>query len=161
MVLHKKMILLGVTLILIALGVFLFSRIVLSRPNPPLPQTTVRIGEVDFTVELATSTLAQARGLSGRVSLADGTGMLFVFDRPGIQNFWMKDMNFPIDIIWIGKGKVIGFVERAAQPAPHTPLWSLPVYTSPDGVDTVLEVPSGTVARDHIQEQSSVFLINR
>ena len=75
--------------------------------------------------------------------------MLFVFSSPGIQNFWMKDMNFPIDIIWISGGKVAGFAQDA-EPQPGVPLWRLTIYTSPNNVDQVLEVPAGTVAKDGI-----------
>jgi uncharacterized membrane protein (UPF0127 family) len=154
---HKKMILLGIVLILMALGVFLLWRTVFSRPNPPLPKSTVRIGDMSFMVEFATSTVAQARGLSGRPSLAEGAGMIFPFKNPGIQSFWMKDMNFPIDMIWIGGNKVLGFAENA-EPQPGTPLFGLKIYRSPDGVDTVLEVPAGTVAKDAIKVGDAVVI---
>jgi len=135
---------------LIILGVFLMWHAVISKsPNPTLPAGQISIGKNVFAVEMATTSVEQARGLSFRTSLAEGTGMLFTFN-PGIQNFWMKDMNFPIDIIWIASGKVVGSAENAA-PEPGTPLWGLRVYTSPDGVDRVLEVNAGTVARDGIK----------
>jgi uncharacterized protein len=162
----KKMIIFGIVLILIALGVLFVWRTVLSRPNPPLPQNTVRIGSTTFTVEFATTVTEQTRGLSGRQSLADGTGMLFPFSRPRVQSFWMKDMNFPIDMIWIGSttltasgrtGIVLGFAQNA-KPQPGTPLWGLKIYTSPGGVDTVLEVPAGTVTKDGIKVGEPVIL---
>lgn len=83
--------------------------------------------------------------------------MLFPFGSGGIQNFWMKDMNFPIDIVWISEGKVAGFV-RDAEPQPGAPLWKLTIYTSPDNVDQVLEVPAGTVAKDGLKMGDSVLL---
>lgn len=130
------------------------------RPNPPLAPDTVRIGNAAFSVELATTTVEQARGLSYRASLGENDGMLFVFSRPGIQNFWMKDMNFPLDMIWIGRaaeapaapgtgGAVLGFAQNA-EPQPGAALWNLKVYSSPDGTDKVLEVNAGTVAKDNI-----------
>jgi uncharacterized membrane protein (UPF0127 family) len=153
----KKMIIFGIVLILIALGVFAVWRTVFSRPNPPLPMNSVRIGKTNFMVELAATMAEQSRGLSGRQSLADGTGMLFHFNRPGVQSFWMKDMNFPIDMIWIGGGKVLGFAQNA-KPQPGTPLWGLKIYTSPGGVDAVLEVPAGTVAKDEITVGAPVVI---
>ena len=181
---YKKMTIVGIVLVLVALGVFLAWRTVISGPNPPLPQNTVRIGNATFTVELAITTSTQARGLSGRQSLADGAGMLFPFTRPGVQSFWMKDMNFPIDIIWIGStsltaggstlstgsrqaslvaggraGIVLGFAQNA-EPQPGTPLWGLKIYTSPDGVDAVLEVPAGTVMKDGIKIGEPVIMNN-
>lgn len=63
----------------------------------------LKIGEAIFNVELADSPEKREKGLSGRKSLAESRGMLFVFDQPDFYSFWMKEMLFPIDIIWIGK----------------------------------------------------------
>jgi uncharacterized membrane protein (UPF0127 family) len=135
--------------VLILFGGVYFWHLAFSRAqNPQLVTAQVTVGGATFAAELATTTVEQTRGLSFRSSLAEGSGMLFTF-RPGIQNFWMKDMNFPIDMIWIAGNKVAGFVQNA-QPKPGVPLWELTVYTSPDGVDKVLEVNAGTVAKDNI-----------
>jgi uncharacterized membrane protein (UPF0127 family) len=144
------MIIIFVSIVLILLGGFFLWHLVFSRaPNPPLKSGEVSIGKNGFVVEMATTTIEEARGLSFRTSLAEGTGMLFTFS-PGIQNFWMKDMNFPIDIIWIGGDKVLGFAEDA-KPEPGVSLLNLTIYTSPDGTDRVLEVNAGTVAKDNIK----------
>ena len=154
----KKMIfiiIIAVIVVLIAvLGIW---HLVLSRPNPPLRTNKVTIGNTIFSVEVASTTIEQARGLSGRAGLKNNEGMLFLFNSAGVQNFWMKDMNFPIDIIWIGGGKVLGFAENAA-PQPGVPLLSLKVYPSPDSVDTVLEVNAETVANDGIKIGDSVSI---
>ena len=152
----KKMILIIIIAVIVVLiAVFGIWHFVLSRPNPPLPTNKVTIGNTIFSVEVASTTIEQTRGLSGRVSLGKDEGMLFFFNSPGVQSFWMKDMNFPIDIIWIGGGKVLGFAEDAV-PQPGVPLWSLKIYPSPDGVDTVLEVNAGTVANNGIKIGDSV-----
>jgi len=50
-----------------------------------------------------------------RENLPAGTGMLFVFAQEGYHDFWMKNMRFPLDIIWIDKDKEItGIIENAA-----------------------------------------------
>ena len=49
-------------------------------------------------VELAITPEARAQGLSGRPSLSENEGVLFVFDKPDKYSFWMKNMNFPLDI---------------------------------------------------------------
>ena len=71
----------------------------------------------------------------------------------------MKDMNFPLDMIWIGPGangeEVLGFAENA-EPQPGATLWGLTIYSSPDGTDKVLEVNAGTVARDSIKVDDAV-----
>ncbi len=152
----KKMtfLLLGTVLVLAALvAAYLF---LFARPNAALQKSTVVIDGATFHVELARTTTEEARGLSFRPSLGEDEGMLFFFDKhPSIQSFWMKDMQFPIDIIWIGGGKVLGFSENAA-PQPGTPLWGLKIYNSPDGTDRVLEVNAGTVAKYHIKEGDAV-----
>ena len=146
----NAMIFAGILLIVAALGALLAWRMIFGRPNPPLASSVVTINGHAFSVELARTSIEQTRGLSGRTNLGADDGMLFLFSKPGIQNFWMKDMNFPIDIIWIGGGKVLGFQESAPMPAPGAQLWQLPIYNSPDGVDTVLEVNAGVVAKDGI-----------
>lgn len=54
-----------------------------------------------ISLELATTTAAQERGLGGRTSVPDNYGLLFVFATEGNYGFWMKDMKAPIDIYWL------------------------------------------------------------
>ena len=57
----------------------------------------------------------QIWGLSGRESLNENAGMLFVYEEPVVPSFWMKDMNFSIDIIWIGSDrKIVDITENIA-----------------------------------------------
>lgn len=154
----KKMILMaGVIFLAVLFAVFGIWRSVFSHANPGLRMSRVAVGNIVFSAETATTTLEQARGLSGRAGLGRNEGMLFLFGHPSGQNFWMKDMKFPIDIIWIGGGKVLGFAENAV-PEPGIPLLRLKIYSSPAGVDTVLEVNSGTVLKDNIKVGDAVVV---
>ncbi|MBP6060784.1 MAG: DUF192 domain-containing protein [Candidatus Pacebacteria bacterium] len=74
----------------------------------------VTIGGETIKVELAETPAERAQGLSGRKNLAGDTGLLFIFEKPGHYPFWMKDMNFPIDIIWISRNNQIVFIEKTA-----------------------------------------------
>ena len=65
-----------------------------SRPS-------LRINNFEIYLDLAATNEEKRRGLSGRNGLEENEGMLFVFEEPGFYSFWMKDMLFPIDIIWI------------------------------------------------------------
>lgn len=56
------------------------------------------------------------RGLSGRESLAPTEGMLFVFPESGYHAFWMKDMQFPIDIIWVAADGTIVDIAPVVRP---------------------------------------------
>jgi hypothetical protein len=67
---------------------------------------TVVINHTAIAVELAATDDAIKKGLSGRLSLAPGRGMLFIFPKPATYRFWMHDMRFPIDIIWIAENSV-------------------------------------------------------
>ena len=78
--------------------------------GPPRAQVSVGVHLID--AEIADSAERQRRGLSGRPSLARGEGMLFVYDEPAPRGFWMPDMNFDIDIVWIRAGRVVHIEQR-------------------------------------------------
>ncbi len=113
---------------------------------PQLPTTTAVIGGQTFTLDVATTTTEQNRGLGGRTSLGERNGMLFMFNIPSIQLFWMKDMEFPLDLIWMRGNKIIGFEENMTVPTSSNAL-NLPIYISPGLVDGVIEINSGQVAQ--------------
>ncbi|MEW6610560.1 MAG: DUF192 domain-containing protein [Patescibacteria group bacterium] len=109
----------------------------------------ITLNGIPVRAEIMRTPEEKARGLSGRESLEEGKGMLFVFDPPTRPSFWMKDMRFPIDIIWIYQDKVIGVTPNIPYPADaHSPL---PTYSPPDFVTHVLEVPAGWAERNDIK----------
>ena len=67
-------------------------------------------------VEVVRSLRDRTKGLSGRLLLAPDSGMLFVFDKPDRHGFWMKDMHFPIDIIWIDESFIVVDIKDNADP---------------------------------------------
>lgn len=52
-------------------------------------------------LEIADTPGKRIRGLSGRDNLDKNAGLLFIYDQPEVYGIWMKDMNFPIDVIWL------------------------------------------------------------
>ncbi len=98
----------------------------------------VNIGGQKIKVELAVTKAERVQGLSGRKSLDEGTGLLFIFEESGLYPFWMKDMNFPIDIIWLSEDQKIVFIKSNAKPSdfPKT-------YNPEQDAKYVLEVPAG------------------
>jgi uncharacterized membrane protein (UPF0127 family) len=81
-------------------------------------------------------------GLSGHAPLAEDEGMLFIFDEASVYPFWMKDMLFPIDIIWIDANSRISYIESAVTPDTY------PKVFAPDAPALyTLEVKSGTAER--------------
>lgn len=142
---------------LILLGFLILVLIVAAYVKSGKPATSgelkrLRVGDNEYSVELADTLLSQARGLSGRERLLENHGMLFVFPSPSLQAFWMKDMQFPLDFIWINGGKVIGVTENV----PVVPENN--IQRPPSPADMVLEVSAGTVARDKIRIGDEVTL---
>lgn len=95
-------------------------------------------GDRGIQIELARSSAEQIQGLSGRTSLAVDHGMLFVFEKSDIYGFWMPDMLFPIDIVWISEEKKIVHIEKNVSPASYPQ-----VFKPTDLAQYVLEVPAG------------------
>jgi len=113
---------------------------------------SVQIGKATIKVELATTTAEQIQGLSGRTSLAANTGMLFIFDHPAFWGIWMKDMNFPIDVLWITDDLKINYIVEDMTPASYPQ-----DYVSKTPARYVLELPVGTVKNDGIAVGQSVI----
>jgi uncharacterized protein len=113
----------------------------------------VVIGGTSVRVELADTLDERVRGLSGRESLSEGEGMLFVFPEDGRYGFWMKDMNFSIDIIWLSSaGKVVHIAE-------NVPPDSYPASFQPaEPARYVLEVPAGFAKAHNIALGSTASL---
>ena len=93
-----------------------------------------------FNVELAVTTEQQVLGLSSREGLENEKGMLFVFSKMGEYDFWMKDMLFNLDIIWISDNKVV-YIAKNQSPCAE----SCPIINPDVNSNYVLEVNAGTV----------------
>ena len=119
-----------------------------SKPTIPIVhetnQSTVTIGAAVYKVKIADDNLTRGKGLSGQINLPDDHGMLFIFDNPAIQTFWMKDMLFPIDIVWISDTCLVaGITPNIPIPLESTAINELPRYQSGSPVKYVLEIAQG------------------
>lgn len=104
----------------------------------------VSIGDVTFTAELAANEARRAKGLGGRQSLGENEAMLFKFSGNGFHSFWMKDMLFPIDIIWIQDTVIVDIQKDAAIPISQN---DSQIYTPENQANNVLEINAGLVER--------------
>lgn len=105
---------------------------------------TAKIGEHIINLEIADTAQKQMKGLGGRESLEENSGMLFVFKGSRTRNFWMRGMYFPIDIVWIREnGVVAGCAENVPPPADPKQLLGLERRSSPEPVKYVLELNAG------------------
>ncbi len=116
----------------------------LSRPAPAAREAVIR--EQVFKIEIADTAVSRMQGLSGRKDLDEQNGMLFVFKKPDKYGFWMKDMLFPIDIVWISGDRVAGFAESVLPESSRAPS-DLEIYYPPEPVDKVLEISAGLVKK--------------
>ena len=118
-----------------------------------LPTRHITIATSTLTVEVASTETEREQGLSGRVSLKEGTGMLFVFTTPGNYGFWMKDMQIPLDIIFIDAAQHVIQVDSNLFPQTYPE-----VFYPPSPALYVLEVPAGFATTHHIIQGSSFVL---
>ena len=142
-----------------ALGIIIFGGVLLfGRSVEPVTTSEISSGEklgqeqaspvviihgVELEIEVVRTAEEKAQGLSGRESLAENAGMLFVFEEPVLPAFWMEDMKFPIDIIWIASDdSIVDITENiSAETFPQT-------FQPREPVQYVLEV-NASWAKSH------------
>ena len=126
------------SVLLISTAVTLVVAVVLGVYVAKHSKTKVVLGDTVVTVSIADTPEAQMRGLGFQEQLKLNQGMLFVFADGKPHGFWMKDMRFPIDIIWFDANRRIVYVKEGAQPASYPEIFTPSVSTP-----LVLEVPAG------------------
>lgn len=99
-----------VTIVVLTVGLLLFDLLVHAR------DAQLRIHGQTFNLQIASTGKAREQGLSGRRSLVRNAGMLFVFSQPGGKCFWMRGMNFPLDIIWLSGDKKVAHIQANVSP---------------------------------------------
>lgn len=115
------------------------------------PHTTVRMGDGVFNATIAKTDSSREQGLSGTSPLRPDQAMIFVFDKDGKWPMWMKDMDYPLDIIWLDKDKEVVYIVKNASPDSYPD-----VFTPNAPARYVVEVPAGTVDTKAIRTGSSV-----
>jgi uncharacterized membrane protein (UPF0127 family) len=117
--------------------------------------TPLYVGNKKISVQIVKTDQELASGLSGREKLLDSEGMLFDFGKSLKPVFWMKDMNFDLDLIWIKNKKIVGITADVPAPVKDGGLKiqdsALPLYPSPSEVDMVLEVRAGWSKKNNIK----------
>lgn len=103
------------------------------------------IGRTEFQVEIASSSLSQIRGLMNRDRLTDKAGMLFVYPEDRYVKFWMKNVSFPLDMLFLDRCGVVLSLHGNAAAFDETII--LPDHK----LRMVLEVRGGASKRAHIR----------
>lgn len=91
-----------------------------------------------FKLEVANNERSREKGLGGKDSLMNGTGMLFVYSQPNVACFWMKDVKFNLDILWFDAERKLIHKQENLSPASYPTS-----YCPPKPSKYVVEVPGG------------------
>ena len=126
---------------------FIFSFNCLSHAHSQETLKTVCVKDVCVQAEVVDTDAARQLGLMFRENLPEGRGMLFVFEDEGRYGFWMKNMRFPIDIIWIDKEKRVVDIKPDLYPCPE----SCEIFSPRDKALYALEVYAGFARRNKIE----------
>ncbi|MES2630536.1 MAG: DUF192 domain-containing protein [Patescibacteria group bacterium] len=111
------------------------------------PTTEVRIGSGVYSLLLADTETELIQGLSGTESLEIDGGLLMDFGFDYTHGIWMKDMKYPLDLVWLDKSKTIVYVVRDAPP--EDPVET--VYSPGDNARYVIELPAGSIQKSDIK----------
>lgn len=137
---------------------------------PTTPQTTKTVIKIltpdgekivahEIKVEIVDTVEEREIGLSKYTSLEPDKGMLFLFDKTDVKpEFWMKNMVFPIDIIWINDSKIAEISSNVLPPINPGPDEKLIRYIPKSGVDQVLEIKAGEAERRGFRVGNDVTL---
>lgn len=127
-----------------------------------------KTGEKIF-IEIASTSEAQEQGLSGKRKLMEFVrdqkirteGMLFVFEKPTVLSFWMKDMNFDLDMIWMDENFKIVHITKNAQASSYNkqnPASSTIFTNGNNPAKYVLEINSGLSNELNLREGDTLIM---
>lgn len=108
-----------------------------------------------ISIEIADSPEEQALGLMWRDNLSENKGMLFVYEEEDRPNFWMKNMNISLDILFIGSDLKIKHIEHDVPPCKTE---ECERYSPPIPIQYVLELQSGYTEKYRVEIGDEVLL---
>lgn len=111
------------------------------------------IRDIEVQASVAETWPERIEGLSNTPYLPESIVKLFVFDSSGLHSFWMKDMNYSIDIIWVDEAGEIIHIEKDASPASY-PAMFVPTKEARYVIETV----AGFVDKHSLQLGDGVVL---
>ncbi len=144
-IIFSSLILFGIILIFLN---YMFSEIYSTSGNPI---KKVYFKNTFIKAEVVSDQKKIEMGLGGRKDLPEGRGMLFLMPKADYLRFWMKGMQFSIDIIWIEQGRVVG-CEKNISPKDER------IFTSPTMAGLVLETPAGFCDKYNISVNDAIVI---
>lgn len=153
----KKILSISYAILFLIGGIFLFLKILhigladeirsANQAFKTYQQADVWINDHSYHAYMAFTDTQQRQGLSGITSMFPEEGMLFQFSKPQILNFWMKDMNFNLDFVWIRDGQVVDLIENVSS----NPIDQLKILSPKVSADSVLELNAGQITKAHLK----------
>lgn len=110
-----------------------------------------------FKLEIAKTVDEKAQGLSGRKKLNKSSGMIFLYDKPQILSFWMKDTLIPLQIIFVDGCKIVDIQEMTVENDPRNPQKT---YFSKQPADKAIELNLGTIDSNNVYKEIAELCIN-
>ena len=149
--------LIGVALFITFVGLLNQNKLnfLVPKSAPVAGSKMIKINDIEISVEVAKTNDERAKGLSNRTSLADKSGMVFVFNKDTKPVFWMKDTKIPLDMIWINDDKITK-IDFNVQPEPNVADNRLKRYSAPSATDYVLEVNGGFSEKNGIKAGQTI-----
>jgi uncharacterized protein len=117
----------------------------------------VCLQNICVSAEIADTVSKRTQGLMFIKTLPDNQGMLFVFEREDSYSFWMKNMQIPLDIIWIDKDERIVDIKTNVPPCKESCQGMVPR----DKAQYVLEVNAGFAERNNVRVRDKVDFPDR
>lgn len=140
--------------VLLAIGITFFLFIM---PRILSPSTDLWLGDGVFKAKVALDENARTKGLSGLNQLGEEEALIMAYPTDDKWGIWMKDMSFPIDIVWLDRDKRVVSIVKNASPEDSTSVTHQPK----DPSRYVIELPAGTVDRKSITvSKTAVFQVN-
>lgn len=151
-----KRVLLIFAVLFVVLAVFIFVQSLLKNGSLFAKTASMTVNDEKITLEVADTPEKRQKGLSGRKSLPENRGMLFVFDNADFHSFWMKEMQIPLDMIFLSGTRVVTVHENV--PPPTEGDENLLLYSPDEPTDKVIELNAGQAAKLQIQKGTELDL---
>ncbi len=147
---RNKIFFIGITIVLLAVVFLSYAKVQM------LWNKTAVINGKTITLDIAKTPDELQKGLSIYDKLPSDKGMLFLFNKPGRYQFWMKDMKFPIDIIYLDNEKVVTIFENVPHKIDNVA--NLNLYQPTQPATRVLELNAGKSKELKLKEGDTIKL---
>jgi len=135
---------------LVALGAVLLVGLGLKLYSYHFDTVKVRLGAQEYKVLVAKTLTQQYRGWSKQKSMGNASGMLFLFNTRSQHTMVMRDMMFPLDVIWVDGQTIVDMAPGVPIEPGKTEEQLIP-YFARGSSTIVLEMASGTIAQSGVK----------